>query len=183
MSEITNYNTLMSVAEGIAGRAMIGGAMTLLTADLNKRLRVRQMLKEVTQSTNALPSDFLQADAVKVAGVFYRPAPAHSGFKGVYSISDDTIDLSPENTAPDLVLTYYAELPVLASDGTNAVLSAHPDLYLYGVLAQHAQLVRDADGAQLWGTSYESILGNVTKADVKSRVDTATMRVRPRSVA
>lgn len=183
MTEITNFTTLSSAAEEAAGRAMITGAITLATAEINRLLRVREMLVEVTQATATLPSDFLEAETVKVADVVYSPSRESAQARsGVYMVHDGTLKFTPEETAPDLFLRYYGKLDVLSGTNTNDVLDTYPEIYLYGLLAHHAQLVRDDAGVSYWRPLFIDAIGDANRHSAMSQMGSLTMRpVAPRS--
>ena len=52
----------------------------------------------------------------------------------------------------------YRDIPALASNSTNWLLTAHPSLYLYGALAELAILMRDAE------------MANIAKGQVDQRI-------------
>lgn len=180
--EITTYADMVDIAEGALGRDVASGAITLLTSDLNKRLRVREMLKETTQSTAILPSGFLEGEIVKLAGRIIQPASVRSNQPNTYAVKNGKFVFSQDETAPDLFLRYYAKLAVLEGTDTNAVLAKYPDVYLYGLLFHHSRLVRDEAGAAAWGPAFEQAIADAIKSDVSSRDDSAPLRVRARSV-
>ena len=182
-AEITTYSDLLEIAESSLGRGVANGAITLLTSDLNKRLRVREMLKETEQSTAILPRDFLEGEIVKLAGRIIQPASIRSNQPNTYAVKNSKFVFSPEETAPDLFLRYYAKLAVLDGFDTNAVLGKYPDVYLYGLLFHHSRLVRDEAGAAAWGPAFEQAVADAIKSDVSSRDDSAPLRVRARGVA
>lgn len=182
-SEITAYAELIDAAETTLGRSVAKGAVTTLTADLNRRLRVREMLVEDTRDTLSLPSDFLEAETVRIGTTTYTPIGAGYGHCHTYQVKDGQFQFSPEESEPELFLRYYAKLQVIGETQTNAVFERHPDLYLWGLLFNHARLVRDESGAAAWGPAYEQALADVRKDDVASRVGGRPMRVMPRSSA
>lgn len=69
----------------------------------------------------------------------------------------------PSSVAPaNLDLWYFAALPGLDdTHTTNWLLSAHPDLYLYGSLVHSAPYLKDDARVQVWETMYQTILSEV----------------------
>lgn len=177
MTEITNYTTLASVAAEVAGRSMVTGAMTLATADINRRLRVREMLSDATLSSLTLPSDFLEAETVQVGESIYSPshASAQPGSR-TYSIQNGALILEPVETTVSVALRYYARLAVLSGVNTNDVLDNHPDVYLYGLLAHHAQMIKDSEGVQTWRPLFIDAVGDANRSDAMSRQGALSMR-------
>lgn len=175
---IADYAALSAAAEEVAGRAMVSPAITLLTADLNNRLRVREMLKDFDQTTLAIPADMLQVETLKVGGTVYGPAtePGQArGGMGFYSVNNGEFLFTPPETAPALTGRYYAALPVLAGSESNAVLTRYPDVYLFGLLGFHGRLVRD-DSAGAWVQSYESAIRDAERANTKAIYGNTPMR-------
>lgn len=175
-----DFASLTAAATEALGRSPLLGAMDMLTADLN-RLRLRPMLVEVTQSTNDLPADFLEAELVTVAGRIYTPATEFNQIPGTYSVQKGAFVFNPVETAPDLHLRYYAKLAPLTV-GTNDVLEAYPDLYLYGLLWHHARLVRDESGAVAWGSAWVDARDSAVRDDVASRQGVVPFTPRGRAV-
>jgi hypothetical protein len=63
-------------------------------------------------------------------------------------------------------LTYYAKLTKLSSSvATNWLLTANPDIYLYGALLQAAPYLQDDARIQTWATLYERALNDSQTAD------------------
>lgn len=175
-----DFATLTTMATEALGRTPLSGAMVMLTADLN-RLRLRPMLVEVTQTTNDLPADFLEAELVQVAGITYTPATEFNQDHRTYSIQKGAFIFDPVETAPDLSLRYYAKLEPLTV-GTNDVLDAYPDLYLYGLLWHHSRLVRDESGASAWGAAWVEVRDAAVRDDVASRQGVVAFTPRGRAV-
>jgi hypothetical protein len=69
-----------------------------------------------------------------------------------YSIYDNTLELIPApsvDSVAELTMVYFAKLPPLTQDSsTNAVLTAYPNLYLYGCMMEAAVFRMDATDNQ-----------------------------------
>lgn len=186
MAEITSYDSLLSAVRLAMGRTPHTGSMALATADINRRLRVRQMITEVTQATLTLPADFLEAETVKVADVLY--VPSHEGAQargdgGTFSVNGGSLLLNPADSAPDLYLRYYAKLDELESDTTNDVLTAYPDVYMFGWMFSHARLARDESGVSAWGSAFSDALQSANTANVAALQSGEAMAAMPRASA
>ncbi len=182
---ITNYATLKTAAAEVAGRDMVSAAIDVLTQELNDKLRLREMLTDFSQSTTAVPSDFIAAQTLKVGGIIYEAtteAAQARGAGGTYSVQSGEFIFNPAETAPEITGRYYAQLAVLnEDDDTNDVLSNYPGLYLFGILAHHAALVRDEAGFQAWGGSFQDKIEDANQIAIRQMMDGAPLRVVPRS--
>ena len=76
-------------------------------------------------------------------------------------------------------MVYYSTIPPMASNATNWLLTAHPELYLYATLAAAASRIMNDERVPLWKQLYESALANVIKADRQSRWGVNGMTQRP----
>jgi hypothetical protein len=86
--------------------------------------------------------------------------------------------------APDATYTaniiYAPQYPAFTLDAdTNDILDDHPDLYLYGALAESAPFLKDDERAALWEQKYKSGLAAL-KALLEKRRYPGTPIVRPR---
>ena len=76
-------------------------------------------------------------------------------------------------------LLYYQKIPALsASNTTNWLLTAHPDVYLYGALMQSAPYLDDDQRMQVWSTLYGNAVQAVNQESEKARYSGAGMRMR-----
>lgn len=180
-SEVSDYDTLISTATGILGRAPIVGAMTLATMDINRRLRVREMLVEQT-GTNALPEDMLQPETVEVNGDTYSPVSTARQLRNyTFAVLNGQITTKPEANE-DIFLRYYARQDVLTEGDASALLTAYPEIFLYGLLWHHSRLVRDEAGAAAWGPAFTDAIDDANQADVNSRMSSLAMTPVPQVV-
>ena len=169
------FSELKDRLKDLLGRAPAAICYELVTADLNKRLRVDEMIIEdrFTAPDNPLdlPVRFLQiveayldTDPRQVLTPQTGQAVNRQYVSGgsspkTYRIVSDNMFFDVDPGADDLVLRYYQALENLISNiDTNAVLETYPAVYLYGVLTHHAVLIRDTEAARLHAASwYESI--------------------------
>jgi hypothetical protein len=79
-----------------------------------------------------------------------------------YAIANNQIALGPiPDGAYVLDMFYYAKLPPLASNATNWLLTAHPDLYLYAALLQSEAFIIDDERIGLWQTAMDRIVAEI----------------------
>lgn len=180
-SAITDYDTLISSAEEVLGRAPFGMAYTLAISEINNRLRVREMLQEATGGIS-LPDDFLEMETLSVNDVVYTPVGAPLLTNGTFAVHNSAVTTCPEHTS-GIFMRYYAKVEVLEAGETGPVLSRYPEVFLYGILAQHATLARDDDGMTRWGPRFIDTINEANKTDIMARQSAIPMMPRPRATA
>ena len=182
--------------------AIIPTFITLAEAKLNRKLRVRQMLKRATASVDsqyfAYPADWLQAKEFQlntnpivrlqfVTEAYGDELKANnyvsSGQPGYYTIIGTQLEVIP---TPDATytgeLTYYAKIPALSDSNTsNWLLAYAPDLYLYGALTEATPYLKDDERLGTWGQLYTNSLSDIEIADQRASVS-STPLVRARSL-
>ena len=182
--------------------AIIPTFITLAEAKLNRKLRVRQMLKRATASVDsqyfAYPADWLQAKEFQlntnpivrlefVTEAYGDELKSNNyvapGKPGYYTIIGTQLEVIP---TPDATytgeLTYYAKIPALSDSNTsNWLLAYAPDLYLYGALTEATPYLKDDDRLGTWGQLYANSLSDIEVADQRASVS-STPLVRARSL-
>ena len=182
--------------------AIIPTFITLAEAKLNRKLRVRQMLKRATASVDsqyfAYPADWLQAKEFQlntnpivrlefVTEAYGDELKANNyvapGKPSYYTIIGTQLEVIP---TPDATytgeLTYYAKIPALSDSNTsNWLLAYAPDLYLYGALTEATPYLKDDDRLGTWGQLYANSLSDIEVADQRASVS-STPLVRARSL-
>lgn len=179
--------------------SVIPDFITLAEAKFNRNIRVSQMENRDTDSTvvgqdyYSLPSDYLalrdiQINSTSVSTLDYM-APeeidihydsADTGIPKFYTIVGNQIQLAPK---PDAVYTleysYYQMIPALSdSNTTNWLLTAYPDIYLYGSLLQAEPYLKNDARIPIWKTGLDFGLAELQKADKKYRWSGSGMRMR-----
>lgn len=199
---LSNYDDLKSAIADWLNRqdltARIPDFIALAEADLNRTLRVRDMLARATASLTgqytALPTGFLkmeyvQLDIAKDRGLIMRTPEqmrierlrmySVSGEPRVFAIVGDSLELAP---TPDTTyageMGYYAKTAAL-SDGspTNWLMTKHPDAYLYGSLVHSAPYLKDDERLSGWVAAYDRIMERIRMEDEAARISGATPRV------
>lgn len=92
-----------------------------------------------------------------------------------YTISGSTLRVT-EGATGSAVATYHAKFTALA-DGTNSLLTNHPDAYLYGTLKHIAIHTRDTELLQLAGTLFNAAKDRITSNN-KDRKHAGPLQVR-----
>jgi hypothetical protein len=166
--------------------------LAVAEADINRRLRLAAMEKMVDLTMVggivALPSDFLEARAVRIG---LRPlkylAPAvsdrfdygqPSGPGTTYTFRGPDLIVVPAESAT-VTLEYYAALPALsASVQTNALLARHPDIYLYRVLQEACGWAVDDNGVQKYAAMATAAIEAARKADRDMKWSGSPLQIR-----
>jgi hypothetical protein len=187
---ITTYAQLQSAIASWLARsdltATIPDFITLFEAAANRRLRVRQM--EATASLTpasgaaALPADYLAwrrltwTGSNRVELAYVEPSYLQAAYPSspsdtprIFTIEGASLKIRPvDGTA--LEFLYYQKIPPLA-DGNpaNWLLTAHPDLYLFGALAEAQMFAVDPDKAALWKGRRDELFEEINLLSNKTR--------------
>lgn len=180
-----NYADLQARLLAAIGRAPAAICYEMVTADINSTLRIREMETTATKVEAAsvtLPTDFLEMISVyrdTDPRVPLRPTTttgintvySTSGVPTTYAIVAGALLLNPSpDGSENLELRYYARVADLADDAdTNDILANYPAIYIYGVLAHHAALIRDMDAAVAYKAAYEEQKRLARAADANAR--------------
>lgn len=140
--------------------------------------------------TVALPADFiklrsifLNGDGRKVDVDYVTPkqyqfesADGRSGEPQIYTIIGTNLYFYP---LPDAIytvpLTYQAQVPALATAGTNWLMTKFPAIYLYGTLKAASPYLKNDARLATWQALYRNAIDGV---NVKDWGPAAVMRVR-----
>jgi len=164
---------------------------------LNRILRVPEMEETTTLSTTAeridLPTDFRKAralyldtdprqalEAVSLATLRTKYAVQITGKPEVYAISGGEIVFGPApDDAYDALLTYYQEIPALASDNeTNWLVVSHYSVYLYGALTMAEAFLWDDERLPLWKSAWDEALDELMEQGKGKQYGAAPLRLR-----
>ena len=177
---ITNYSTLKTAVMEWLHRSDLNDRVAdfigLGEAQLNRMLRVRDMETSatITVSTSnsyaSIPTGFLEAVSLvddfgeplvpltptQLAGQAYG---AEAGRPMYYRLSN-RIDFERRGDQAYLyTMRYYKRLDI-ETDGTNAVLTSHPDIYLYAALLAAEPYVVNDQRMALWATMLERLISD-----------------------
>lgn len=174
--------------------------IALAEAELNRRLRTRQMVVRSRTTANdryiSLPSDWRMAWNIQVVDGDYpleylSPVELdrwrQQDHRNVtepkfYTIFGDTLELAPSPTASDPIeieLIYFSDIPALSvSNTTNWLLQEYPDLYLYGALKHTAPFLMDDQRLAVWENLFETALASANAEATQARRSGAPLRRR-----
>jgi len=166
--------------------ARIPDFIALFEAAANRKLRTRlqEASTNLTPSSGSvvLPADYLLWRRVTWTGVpsveleYVHPSylqsaypSAPTGVPRVFTIEGTTLKIRPvDDTA--LEFDYFQKVPALSeSSTTNWLLSAHPDLYLFGSLVEAEMFGVNDERAPLWKARRDEIFDEIEKLSNKTR--------------
>lgn len=156
----------------------------LFEAKMNRALFVPQMEQRSTATVDttsdepefiSLPSNFQTMRTVRLNGVtgkprlsFMTPTQLSDYRYSVDNVSDQPcyfsivgseLELAPTpGQAYVLEMVYRKNIPALASNSTNWLLTLAPDLYLYGTLLESAPYIKEDARINTWAAGVSSAL-------------------------
>lgn len=198
---ITNYSELQTAIINWSHRsdlaAIVPDFISLSEAKFNRYIRTRQM--ETSDSLTpvsgivTLPTDYLQLRRIYIdtdtpieleylpPEQFYVKFPILTNSSispsRYYTIEGDSIHLSDEVTTNDVVILYYAKIPDLATNSTNWLLTACPDLYLYAGMAELSDYIKNANEVMKWNTKALEAVNSLIMSDKRGKFAGSAMRV------
>ena len=188
--------------------ARIPTFIQLAEAKFNRMLFCRQMEQRSTTLTVptatepqyiALPADFQSmrrvrlmssgATAITTARLDYKsPAQLDEYRTSIgdtvnqplfFTIFGNELELCP---TPDQIYTvemvYRQNIPALALNATNWLLTLAPDLYLYGALLESAPYIKEDSRIQTWGLGLNAALGDLNNLGLTSAFNAGPLTVR-----
>ena len=176
--------------------------ISLAEAQIERNLRTRQMIVRSTASLtteySAVPDDFLEAKTFKLdtnppTPMQFETIDSMDNLSTVYTASGKPAYFSVVGgqfrfvPTPDTTytgeLTYYAKLSKLsASNTSNWLLTAAPDIYLYGSLMQAAPYLQDDARITVWAALYKNGLEELKLADDRSSTSGGVLITRARTL-
>jgi len=189
---ITDYASLQASIGNWLHRgdltSVIPDFIMLFEQEANRRLRVRQQIigvtLTVTNSQATLPTDYLvwrnvvwnPASTPYATLEYVTPTARSASDAGVsggtpkrFTISGANVIVSPPADG-QIAFSYYAEIPPLSvSATTNWLLTAHPDVYLFGSLAESQGYAKNPDEMAGWMARRDVILEEIITLDNKSK--------------
>lgn len=163
--------------------------IALFEAAANRRLRVRQQETVSSLSVNAvsgvatLPTDYLswrrvvnvgdllnELEYVEPGWIAIRYPEQPVGIPRIFTIEGELMTVRPIPDSGLVVLKYFAKVPALtATATTNWLLTAHPDLYLFGSLCEAEMFGLNDERAVTWKARRDEIFDEIEKLSNKSR--------------
>lgn len=171
--------------------------VTLSEAKLNRTLFVPQMETRSTTTCDtsddepefiSLPTDFQTMRRVRLSSVTgkprlnfmtqtqlddYRYSTDNVTDQPVYfTITGSEMELAPTpNQNYTLEMVYRKNIPSLASNATNWLLTLAPDIYLYGMLLESAPYIKEDERVALWATGFSSAIEQLNNLGFRQSFD------------
>lgn len=184
--------------------ARIPTFIQLFEAKMNRSLYVRQMEVRSTTTVDtastepefiSLPTDFQSMRRIRLSSVTGKP---HLDFKSgtqldefrlsisnvagqplFFSIFGSEIELAPTpNQNYTIEMVYRQNVPALATNSTNWLLTLAPDLYLYGALLESAPYIKEDARIQVWATGLSTALDALNNLGMTSTFNSGPMAMR-----
>ena len=176
--------------------AMVDYWVEAFEARCNRELRCPEMEAVVSSDLDAewsaLPDDYLQIRALETDGkvMDYKtpeqfqelvaasavPSPA------VFTIADMQLRVLPAPSASSTLpveMLYYSRLPALDASGlSNWLLASHPDLYLFGTLAEANMFLQNEPRGSTWNARANQALQALAAQGRRMSQGAATMTIK-----
>jgi len=187
---ITNYSELQAAIgnwlDHTLFTARVPDFIALFEATANRRLRVRQQeaTAVLTPSAGAaaLPADYLAWRRLTWTGLtrveleYVHPSYLQAAYPAspadvprVFTIEGATLKIRPVDNAA-LELDYFQRIAALSDAApANWLLSAHPDLYLFGALVEAEMFGVNDERSPLWKGRRDEIFDEIEKLSNKTR--------------
>jgi hypothetical protein len=169
--------------------ARIPTFIQLAESKFNRQLFVRQMETRSTTTVDtgstdpefiSLPSDFQSMRRIRLSGVAGKPTLEFKSPAGLdeyrfsidniveqplfFTIFGDEIELAPTPNDDFVIeMVYRRNVPPLATNDTNWLLTMAPDLYLYAALLESAPYIKEDGRIQTWALGFSSALNDLNQ--------------------
>lgn len=191
---LSNYTELQAAAVAWSNRSdlttLIPDFVTLAEDRINRVLRVGEMEQELWDSIFegyiTLPSSTVAVKSLWMDGKPDRPLESRPyddllrmGTQTTPTAWARTGDRLYFNGDGDVAGIVYRRIPALADNDENWLLTAHPNVYLYGTLAELYSYTRNIPQVDYWTTKFEATLADLRRVEMRDRFS-GPLTVRPR---
>ena len=196
---MTNYSDLLAAVADWTHRtdmaAKVPSFLALVETSFNRRLRCREMetalaSTALTSGQFTLPADFLsikylQSDTsppqtlLLTTQEYLADKPDQAGTPLYFAISGTKAICWP--TSGSIKGVYFAKIPALTSlNTTNWLMTKHPDLYLFGVIAQACVFTRDAPLEAAMNQRVDRLIASINSDSKAAEISGGPLTVRVR---
>lgn len=171
LAERTMFRELALRADEDALRGTTSGATIALPSVLNAIDRI-----EIAAHGRLHTLDYTSPNGVELL----TGAP---GLPTRYIVENGAIRLLAAPSGSYDYTVFYRPTPdfLSPSNQTNALLTAHPDIYLWGALTELARFVMDPELEASYLNAYKSALSSIQRADERRRLPVSGgMQIKPR---
>lgn len=176
----------------------------MFEAKMNRELFVRQMEQRSSALVDStitdaefilLPSDFQSMRRVRLSSVIGKPClefrsgtqmdelrfqtanvPAQPRYFTIFGSEMELLPTPDQNYTLEMV--YRQNIPALANNSSNWLLTMAPDLYLYGTLLETAPYIKEDARIQTWGIGFQSARDSLNLLGLTSTFNAGPMTVR-----
>lgn len=92
---------------------------------------------------------------------FSRWASSETGKPKMYTIQGSNIHFGPSPDSSYSLVHWFVKMPDIETDGTNTLLTNHPNLYLYGSLSEAYDFLGNDKQANKYERRYLQVLDNL----------------------
>jgi hypothetical protein len=195
---ISTYSELQAAVAGWLHRddltLLIPDFIRLAEARLSRKLRTRAMLTDfptvaLVSGAASLPSGFRAFKELRYDGSpgytlearpleWIRSQSDNAGRPLYFAVTSTQVICWPQSGS--IRGTYYTEIPALASNSTNWLLTAHPDLYLFAALTESALYTQDDTRVPFWAEKAKALIEEVQGEDNANSVNGGPLTARVR---
>lgn len=169
----------------------------LFEAKMNRDLFVTQMEQRSTDMIDhtisepeyvPLPTDFQSMRSIRLSNAAGKPrlqflTPTQmedyrystdnvAGQPVYFTVFGADLELAPTpNEDYELEMIYRRNIPALATEDTNWLLTLAPDLYLYGTLMEATPYLKNDDRIAVWAAGYSSCLESLNSLGHRQSFD------------
>ena len=206
---ITNYTNLQTTIADTLNRddltSIIPTFISLCESNINRDIRHWKMETRSSGQQSAgdeymqVPNDWVETIRFNVVGGGTSPiklidstsmadmrakASDLAGTPAFYTLEAGQFHLYPTPIADvDVELLYYAQVPALASNATNWLLTAAPDVYLYGSLVHSAPYLQDDARLTVWAQMYSASVVRLNEASQSAKYSGVSLVPKIRGLA
>jgi hypothetical protein len=184
--------------------ARIPTFVQLSEAKFNRTLFVRQMEERSTALVDttstepefiSLPSDFQSMRRIRLSSVTGKPRLEFLSGAQIdefrysesnvaaqpryFTIIGSEIELLPTpNDAYTIEMVYRKNVPDLATNSTNWLLTLAPDAYLYGALLEASPYLKNDQRIQVWAAGFSNAIDGLNNLGMTSAFNAGPMQMR-----
>lgn len=183
--------------------SVIPSFIALAEANISRDLRDLRMHKRSSLSISSqyvsLPTDWIETIRLNLTGSTHRlelvsvgaladlraASGDTPGRPTHYAVTAGGLEFYPAPDATyDAEIVYVGAIPALSTtSATNWLLTAAPDVYLYGALLQTAPYLKDDQRSGVWSGLYQNAISALNSASDKARYSGTGLRVKIRGMS
>lgn len=137
---------------------------------------------QITGEPNGVPNQILEYVTPDTAALMEARQSPDGGPARHYTILANNLYITPRQQAPigatlEISMYVFNQL-YLAPQGINWLISAHPDVYLFGTLLQAAAFIDDDGMIARWETAYNQVAESLQASGRRKKTSGSPLTVR-----